>query len=236
MKRLSGFSKRWPHPFVDVTFTKKRRTRTKFPLNFRLNCLLNLLQFQLGPNVVLVCSRRVCGPSPLHGTIVNNVETDRSKQAFNTRVGHTFPFNIFHLHLHGTIVYEIVKWRRKQAFNIFQCWDGQGLQYFTCSQYLAQGISCQFFSQTSWMHHLVEDWQEDVSHPGSRQEMSGFFVRSFFKEVGGQIYFDKIKKTSTFWKVKHTKKLEDNYKFRILSLVFIGPRYTWGPIYGSECL
>ena len=42
--------------------------------------------FQLGSNVVLVCSRRMCGPSPLHGTIVNNVETARSKQAFNTRV------------------------------------------------------------------------------------------------------------------------------------------------------
>ena len=106
MKRLSGFSKRWPHPFVDVTFTKKRRTRTKFPLNFPLNCLLNLVQFQLGPNVVLVCSRRVCGPSPLHGTIVNNVETDRSKQAFNTRVAFTLPLSIFHLH--RTIVYDIV--------------------------------------------------------------------------------------------------------------------------------
>ena len=23
---------------------------------------------------------------------------------------------------------------------------------------------------------------------------------------------------------------------KILILVFIGPRYTWGPIYGSECL
>ena len=41
---------------------------------------------QVGVHVVLVCSRRVCGPSPLHGTIVNNVQTDSSKQAFNTRV------------------------------------------------------------------------------------------------------------------------------------------------------
>ena len=40
-----------------------------------------------GVRVVLVCSRRVSGPSPLHGTIVNNVDTDSSKQAFNTRVG-----------------------------------------------------------------------------------------------------------------------------------------------------
>ena len=40
----------------------------------------------VGVAVVLVCSRRVSGPSPLHGTIVNNVETDCSKQAFNTRV------------------------------------------------------------------------------------------------------------------------------------------------------
>ena len=40
----------------------------------------------VGLAVVLVCSRRVTGPSPLHGTIVNNVETDSSKQAFNTRV------------------------------------------------------------------------------------------------------------------------------------------------------
>ena len=40
----------------------------------------------VGLAVVLVCSRRVSGPSPLHGTIVNNVETDCSKQAFNTRV------------------------------------------------------------------------------------------------------------------------------------------------------
>ena len=183
MKRLSGFSKRWPHPFVDVTFTKKRRTRTKFPLNFPLNCLLNLVQFQLGPNVVLVCSRRVCGPSPLHGTIVNNVETDRSKQAFNTRVGHTFPFNIFHLHLHGTIVYEIVKWRRKQAFNIFQCWDGQGLQYFTCSQYLAQGIWSIFF-QTSWTDKKMSlsSWSETGNE---RLLCQKFFQRSW--------------KTNIFW-------------------------------------
>jgi len=40
---------------------------------------------ELGVFVVLVCGRRVCGPSPLHGTIVNNVEIDCSKQAFNTR-------------------------------------------------------------------------------------------------------------------------------------------------------
>ena len=36
--------------------------------------------------VTLVCSRRVSGPSPLHGTIVNNVDVDKNKQAFNTRV------------------------------------------------------------------------------------------------------------------------------------------------------
>ena len=42
---------------------------------------------EVGVSVVLVCSRRVSGPSPLHGTIVNNVDTDSSKQAFNTRVG-----------------------------------------------------------------------------------------------------------------------------------------------------
>ena len=41
---------------------------------------------EVGVSVILVCSRRICGPSPLHGTIVNNVETDCSKQAFNTRV------------------------------------------------------------------------------------------------------------------------------------------------------
>ena len=35
---------------------------------------------------VLHCTAQVSGPSPLHGTIVNNVETDCSKQAFNTRV------------------------------------------------------------------------------------------------------------------------------------------------------
>ena len=40
----------------------------------------------VGLVVILVCSRRVSGPSPLHGTIVNNVDTDCSKQAFNTRV------------------------------------------------------------------------------------------------------------------------------------------------------
>ena len=42
----------------------------------------------VGLVVILVCSRRVSGPSPLHGTIVNNVDTDCSKQAFNTRVSH----------------------------------------------------------------------------------------------------------------------------------------------------
>ena len=44
---------------------------------------------EVGVSVILVCSRRICGPSPLHGTIVNNVETDCSKQAFNTRVSLT---------------------------------------------------------------------------------------------------------------------------------------------------
>ena len=45
---------------------------------------------EVGVGVILVCSRRICGPSPLHGTIVNNVETDCSKQAFNTRVSEIF--------------------------------------------------------------------------------------------------------------------------------------------------
>ena len=53
----------------------------------------------VGIDVVLVCSRRICGPSPLHGTIVNNVETDRSKQAFNTRV--------WSCSLHRTILHDI---------------------------------------------------------------------------------------------------------------------------------
>ena len=53
---------------------------------FLLIYLMKYLHYQVGVHVVLVCSRRVCGPSPLHGTIVNNVQTDSSKQAFNTRV------------------------------------------------------------------------------------------------------------------------------------------------------
>ena len=50
---------------------------------------------EVGISVILVCSRRICGPSPLHGTIVNNVETDCSKQAFNTRVRQCFATNTY---------------------------------------------------------------------------------------------------------------------------------------------
>ena len=122
----------------------------------------NLIQFQLGPNVVLVCSRRVCGPSPLHGTIVNNVETDRSKQAFNTRVGLTVPLNIFlfnfhllvsssqyrsHFHFmvifHGTIVKK--KDRSKQAVK-----TRKGV-FDRSSQYLPLSLS----GVTLWCHSLL---------------------------------------------------------------------------------
>ena len=63
---------------------------------------------EVGLRVVLVCSRRVSGPSPLHGTIVNNVDTDSSKQAFNTRVGWVPPV-IRHTQLMATFLENIVR-------------------------------------------------------------------------------------------------------------------------------
>ena len=41
---------------------------------------------ELPVNVCLVCARKVTGPSPLRGTIVDNVDTGRSEQAFASRV------------------------------------------------------------------------------------------------------------------------------------------------------
>ena len=39
------------------------------------------------PTVVqLICARKSTGPSPLRGTIVDNVDTGRSEKAFNSRV------------------------------------------------------------------------------------------------------------------------------------------------------
>ena len=59
-----------------------------------------IITVKVGVFVTLVCSRRVSGPSPLHGTIVNNVDIDRNKQAFNTRVSK--PNIIFILLLSGS--------------------------------------------------------------------------------------------------------------------------------------
>ena len=41
---------------------------------------------ELPDNVCLVCARKVTGPSPLRGTIVDNVDTGKSEQAFASRV------------------------------------------------------------------------------------------------------------------------------------------------------
>ena len=41
---------------------------------------------ELPVEVCLVCARKVTGPSPLRGTIVDNVDTGRSEQAFASRV------------------------------------------------------------------------------------------------------------------------------------------------------
>lgn len=40
----------------------------------------------LPARVQLVCARKATGPSPLRGTIVDNVDTGRSEQAFASRV------------------------------------------------------------------------------------------------------------------------------------------------------
>jgi hypothetical protein len=50
--------------------------------------LLKMLFFlEVGESALLVCGRRVSGGcTPLRGTIVNNVDTARSKQAFRSRV------------------------------------------------------------------------------------------------------------------------------------------------------
>ena len=37
-------------------------------------------------DVCIVCARKVTGPSPLRGTIVDNVDPGRSEQAFASRV------------------------------------------------------------------------------------------------------------------------------------------------------
>ena len=41
---------------------------------------------ELPLDVCIVCGRRISGPSPLRGTIVNNVDPGRSEQAFASRV------------------------------------------------------------------------------------------------------------------------------------------------------
>ena len=41
---------------------------------------------ELPLDVCIVCARRTSGPSPLRGTIVNNVDPGKSKQAFASRV------------------------------------------------------------------------------------------------------------------------------------------------------
>ena len=43
---------------------------------------------ELPLEVCIVCARRTSGPSPLRGTIVNNVDPGRSKQAFASRVSY----------------------------------------------------------------------------------------------------------------------------------------------------
>jgi hypothetical protein len=46
-----------------------------------------LTSLEVGESALLVCGRRVSGGcTPLRGTIVNNVDTARSKQAFRSRV------------------------------------------------------------------------------------------------------------------------------------------------------
>ena len=41
---------------------------------------------ELPNEVCLVCARKPTGPSPLRGTIVNNVDTGKSEKAFASRV------------------------------------------------------------------------------------------------------------------------------------------------------
>lgn len=41
---------------------------------------------ELPMEVCLVCARKATGPSPVRGTIVDNVDTGRSEQAFSSRV------------------------------------------------------------------------------------------------------------------------------------------------------
>jgi hypothetical protein len=49
--------------------------------------LKNAVFLEVGESALLVCGRRVSGGcTPLRGTIVNNVDTARSKQAFRSRV------------------------------------------------------------------------------------------------------------------------------------------------------
>ena len=41
---------------------------------------------ELPEEVCIVCARKASGPSPLRGTIVDNVDTGKSQQAFASRV------------------------------------------------------------------------------------------------------------------------------------------------------
>ena len=61
--------------------------------------------------VCLVCARKVTGPSPLRGTIVDNVDPGRSEQAFASRVrnyflmsllGSTILYLLYNFQLHDT--------------------------------------------------------------------------------------------------------------------------------------
>ena len=60
---------------------------------------------ELPLDVCIVCARRISGPSPLRGTIVNNVDPGKSEQAFASRVGDFHSaFNLFNVcFYHATI-------------------------------------------------------------------------------------------------------------------------------------
>ena len=55
---------------------------------------------ELPDQVCLVCARKSSGPSPLRGTIVDNVDTGKSEKAFASRVRDIYVFDILVFFLH----------------------------------------------------------------------------------------------------------------------------------------
>ena len=81
---------------------------------------------ELPVNVCLVCVRKVTGPSPLRGTIVDNVDTGRSEQAFASRVR-----NLLFIYIKGlkwlVFLYVLRNWNDR---NVYFFWGSKMIDIF----------------------------------------------------------------------------------------------------------